>query len=69
MRPVILGPSEGVVRRTIGFRKEVVEDSAEQEPFSVVGGSFLPPEKSMERDWADPACRMRYRQTPRARMR
>lgn len=52
-----MGPNEGMLRRTIGFRKEVVEDSAEQEPFSVVGGSFLSPEKTMDREWEDATCR------------
>lgn len=43
MKPIIFGASDGVLRQTIGFRREVVEDSAEQEPFSVTGGLFIPP--------------------------
>ena len=30
------------IRRTIGFRSEIVEDAEEQEPFSVTGGTVLP---------------------------
>ena len=69
MKPTLFGPGDGFLRRTIGFRKEVVEDSAEQEPFSVTGGVFVSPERTMERAWEDATCRHRGRKASPSRSR
>jgi len=53
MKPIILGDTGGMLRRTIGFRSEVVQDAEEYETFAVTGGTFLSPERTMERGWED----------------
>jgi hypothetical protein len=51
--------SGGFLRRTIGFRPEVVEDREDHDTFAVTGGSFTPPQKVPEREWEEAVCRTR----------
>ena len=57
VRPVLFGASDGVLRQTIGFRKEVVEEPAEQELFPVTGGALVAPTKEYAHDYTEPTLR------------
>ncbi len=57
---MILGSNGGLLRRTIGFRSEVVQDSEEHETFAVTGGHYLAPDPgTMERESEDATCHSR----------
>ena len=53
----IHSPSGSFLRRSIGFRTEIVEESEDHDTFAVTGGSFTRPEPCLLRDHDDPSCR------------
>lgn len=49
----------GYLRRTIGFRSEIVEDREDHDTFPVTGGSFVAPATQPVRAWEDFTARKR----------
>lgn len=50
---LLRSPAGGFLRRTIGFRSELVVDAEDHETFAVTGGSFQKPEGGPMREWDD----------------
>lgn len=65
MKVILHSDDGGYLRRSIGFRSEIVKDHAEHDTFAVTGGAFVSPERTMERDWEDATCGPRRRKGTR----
>jgi hypothetical protein len=59
LKPHIRSESGGFLRRTIGFKSEIVEDAEDQETFGVTGGGFTRPEPCLMRDHEDVSFKAR----------
>lgn len=54
----LFGPEGGFVRRTIGFKSEVVIDVEDQEPFPVVSSTPMAVERTAEMaTWEGAVCK------------